>query len=181
MFARRLSSKETTTLHWRMPDDAWVHWAQGRGEKSIRDVILEGIDQIRKSSEAVKKRCEAVVRRGQDKHEVSQCTQHEIKIQLPACDWTQACQRVGRVGTRQLLAALILESKSWQQVGNADAEFSTGWTEDALISSLDSLTATTAELRLGREEKILARMIAVAAVVSAVATSAGAVAAWCNP
>ena len=90
-------------------------------------------------------------------------------------------QRVGRVGTRQLLAALILESKSWQQVGNADAEFSAGWTEDALTSSLDSLTATTAELRLGRGEKILARMIAVAAVVGAVATTAGAVAAWCNP
>lgn len=164
-----------------MPDEAWVHWAQGRAEKSIKHVILEGIDQVIKSPESVRQRCNDVANMGQNKRKVSQCNQHEIKIQLPADEWTHACQQVGQVGTRQLLAALILESESWQQKGIADDEFNAGWTEDVLISSLDSLTATTAELRLGREEKTLARIVAAAAVLGAVATTASAVADWCNP
>ena len=112
MLTRRPSSKETTTLHWQMSDDAWVHWAQGRGKKSVRDVILEEIDQIRKSPEAVKavkERCEAIS--PEDPHEVDQRPKHEIKIELPAGDWTEANQRVGRVRTSRLLGALILERR----------------------------------------------------------------------
>ena len=126
MLTGRPSSKETTTLHWQMPDDAWVHWAQGLGEKSVRDVILEGIDQIRKSPEAVRERCKAVVQEAPREHEVGQLLKHEIKIELPASDWVEASQRVGPVSTEQLLRALILESESWQQVGNAESEFYAG-------------------------------------------------------
>ena len=182
-----------------MPDDAWAHWTQGRGEKSVsvRDVILEGIDQIRKSPEAVKnirKRCEGVSREDQGKHEeVVQSLKHKIKIQLPSGDWAAACQRVGPIDEGgegdnpvrpgQLLAALIFESKSWKQDGDGDgdAEFNAGWNEDSLASSLGSLTSTTAGLSLERGEKNLARMVAWAAVFGALATIAIAVAAWCNP
>ena len=175
---RRTSSRETTTLCWEMPDDAWAHWAQGRGEKSVRDVILEGIDQIRKNPEAVIKRCKDVAQEAQGEQEASQSPKHKIKIQLPAGDWAEACQRVGRINgnsvrTGQLLAALILESKSWQQHGNAEAEEDAGWNEDSLIFSLASLTVTTTGLSLGREEKIIAWIVAVATV-------AGAIAAWYN-
>ena len=189
MLTRRPSSKETTTLCWEMPDDAWAHWAQGRGEKSVRDVILEGIDQIRKSPEAVKnirKSREGVSREDQGEHEVVQSLKHKIEIQLPASDWAAACQRVGPIDDNpvrpaQLLAALIFESKSWKQDGDADAEFTAGWNEDSLASSLGSLTSTTAGLSLEGEEKCLARMVALAAVFGALATIAIAVAAWCNP
>ena len=164
-----------------MPDEAWVHWAQGRGKKSVTDVILEGINQIRKSPEAIKERCEILAREALGEHEVGQPPEHKIEIRLPAGDWAEACQQVGPVRTRQLLAALILESKSWRQVGNADAEFNAGWNEDSLVSSLGSLTTTMASFTLGRDEKILALVVAGAAVVGALAAVASAVAAWCNP
>ena len=189
MLTRRPSSKETTTLCWKMPDDAWAHWTQGRGEKSVRDVILEGIDQIRKSPEAVKnirKRCEGGSQEDQGEHEVVQALKHKIEIQLPAGGWAAACQRVGPIDDNpvrpgQLLAALIFESKSWKQDGDAAAEFNSGWNEYSLASSLGSLTSTTAGLSLEREEKNLARMVAWAAVFGALATIAIAVSAWCNP
>ena len=193
MLTRRPSSKETTTLCWEMPDDAWAHWTQGRGEKSVsvRDVILEGIDQIRKSPEAVKnirKRCEGVSREDQGKHEeVVQSLKHKIKIQLPSGDWAAACQRVGPIDEGgegdnpvrpgQLLAALIFESKSWKQDGEADAELNAGWNENSLASS----TSTTAGLSLGRQETIIAWIVIAAAVVAATAAVASAIAAWCNP
>ena len=180
MLTGRPNSKETTTLHWQMPDDAWVHWAQGRGEKSVRDVILDGIDQIRKSPEAVRERCEADVQEAPREHEVGQLLKHEIKIELPASDWAGASQRAGRVSTEQLLRALILESESWQQVGNAETEWYAGYHQVADL--LGSLTATTAAgFSLEREEKILARMVTVAAIIGAAATVASAVAAWCSP
>ena len=164
-----------------MADDAWLHWAQGRGEKSVRDVILEEIDQIRKSTQDEIKRWAAVAPEDLGEHDVGRATQHKIEIQLPAGDWAEACQRVGSVSTSQLLAALILESKSWRQVGNADTEHNAGWNQDSLVSSLGSLTATTAGLSLGRDEKILALMVAVGAVVGGLAAVASAVAAWWNP
>ena len=180
MFTGRSRSKETTTLCWQMPDDAWVHWAQGRGEKSVRDVFLEGIDQIRKSPEAVRERCEAIGQEAPRDREVEQLPKHEIRIELPAGDWAGASRRVGPVSTGQLLGALILESESWQQIGNADSEFGAGWYQVGLDSSLHSLTATTAGLSLGRKETILAGIIAGAAIVGAVAAVASAVAAWCG-
>ena len=178
MLTGRPNSKETTTLHWQMPDDAWVHWAQGRGEKSVRDVILDGIDQIRKSPEAVRERCEADVQEAPREDGVGQPLKHEIKIELPASDWAGASQRVGRVSTEQLLRALILESESWQQIGNTESEFYGGWHQ---VDLLGSLTATTAAgFSLEREEKILARTVTVAAIIGAAATVASAVAAWCS-
>ena len=189
MLTRRPSSKETTTLCWGLPDDAWAHWTQGRGEKSVREVILEGIDQIRKSPEAVKnirKRCGGDSPEDPSEHEVGQSLKHKIKIELPSGDWAAACQRVGPIDdnpvrTGQLLAALIFESKSWKQDGEADAEFNAGWNEDSLASSLGSLTSTTAGLSLGRQETIIAWIVVAAAVVAATAAVASAIAAWCNP
>ena len=187
MLTRRPSSKETTTLCWEMSDDAWAHWTQGRGEKSVsvRDVILEGIDQIRKSPEAVKnirKRCEGDSPEDPSEHEVGQSLKHKIKIELPSGDWAAACQRVGPINdnpvrTGQLLAALICESKSWKQDGEADAEFNAGWNEDSLAAS----TSTTAGLSLGRQATIIAWSVLAAAVVAAMAAGASAIAAWCNP
>ena len=96
MFTRRLRSKETITLRWKMGDKAWSHWVQGRGNKPNRDVILEGLDQIRKSREAaknMKERCKAIVQDTQS----AEPPEHDIKIQLPAADWGEARQDVGSI------------------------------------------------------------------------------------
>ena len=177
---------------------SWNHWAQGRGRKSVGDVILEQIDDIRKNPDAIRKRCEEVSKEAQDEHlqrerpldqphvEVGQSPKHEIQIQLPASAWGEACQQVGLINddpvcTDHLLAALILESESWKQKGNAE-EFNSGWYQDVLASSLTSLTATTSGgLSLAREEKRLVWIVAVATVVGALAAVASAVAAWFNP
>ena len=179
MFAGRSTSKETTTLHWKMPDSAWVHWARGRGEKSVRDVIIEGMNQIHLNPKAVKERCDAI--RDEARNEPEDGPKHEIRIELPADGWARAIQRVGPTSTGELLGALILTSESWRQAGSADAEYRAGWHKRDLISSLDSYTAKTAGLSLAREEKILARTLAVAAVIGAGAAVASAVAAWCMP
>lgn len=181
MLARRSRSKETTTLRWKMSDAAWVYWTQGRGEKPVRDVVLEGIAQLRRNPKAVRECCKAIAQEPPPEGEDSRDPQHEIIIDLPAGDWAEASQRAGSVSTSHLLGALILESESWQQLGDADSEFSGGWYQLDLVSSLHSLTATTAGLSLGREEKILARIVAGAAIVGAVAAAASAVAAWCSP
>ena len=181
MFAGNSSSKETTTLYWQMPDAAWVHWAQGRGKKPVRDVILEGIDQLRRNPEAVRERCAAIAAETAPEHEDGRPSKHEIRIELPAGAWAEATRRVGPVGSAELLGALILESESWRQVGNADSEYSSGWHQLDLVSSLGSLTATTVGLSLGRAEKILAWIVVGAATVGAVAAVVSAVAAWCNP
>ena len=181
----RPSSKETITLCWEMPDDEWTHWVQGRGKKSVREVILEGIDEIRKNPEAVRKRCKDVPQKDKGEQEADQSPKHKIEIQLPSSDWGEACQRVGRIGcnsvrTGQLLAALILESESWKQSGNAAAEFDAGWNEDSLVVSFTSLAPRTEGLSLGSDERTWARMVAWAAVVGATAAVASAIVAWCN-
>ena len=181
MFARRSRSKETTTLQWTMADPAWVHWTQGRGEKSVRDVVLEGVDQLRKNPEAVRERCKAIAQEHPPEDEDGRHPKHEIRIELPAGDWAEASQRVGSFSTSHLLGALILESESWRQVGNEDSEYSAGWHQFDVVSSLHSLTATTVGLSLGKEEKILARIVAVAAIVGAVAAVASTFAAWSSP
>ena len=179
-----MSSKETITLRWKMLDKAWSHWVQGLGKKPIRDVLLAELDQVRESPEAVKKireRCEAVAQElnTQDTQSAEQPI-HEIEIQLPSDDWREACQRVGLIDgdpvrTDHLLAALIFESKSWKQDGNAVDEFNAGWYQESLTSSL---TATNARLSLGQQERIIAWTVAAAAAVGALAAVSNAVTAW---
>lgn len=101
---------------------------------------------------------------------------NRIEIQLPSAHWTEACQRVGYLGDnpvrpRQLLAAVILDSESWKQSGTVTTEFSAGWSEYSLISSVDlsaELTHTKA-ISLGKQEKLIAWIVAAATVVIAVA------------
>ena len=165
---------------WWMPEDAWLHWAQGRGNRPIRDVILEEIDQIRKNPEAVRARCKAIGQEAQPAREVEQVRQHEIRIELPSGVWSAACRQVRPVSTGQLLGALILGSQSWRQDGDGDSEFSGGWYGVDLDASLHSLTATTAGLKLARGDRILARTVAVMAIVAAMASVLSALAAWCR-
>ena len=186
MFTRPPRSEEITTLRWDMPQEAWDHWVQGKGDKSVRDVILEGLEQTRKNPDAIRKRCKEVAQEAQDEPvDVGQSCKHEIHIQLPSAGWAGACQRVGRINgnpvrTGQLLASLILDSESWKQSGNAEGNYTAGWNENSLISSLESLTATTLGVSLGRDEKRLAWIVTVAAAVTAVAAAASAIAAWFN-
>ena len=176
------SGKETITLRWSMDDESWSHWTQGRGKQTASAVVLEGLHEIRKNPQAAKKVifCERSSREESDTKSAK--PPHKIEIQLPAADWGEACQQVGNPGnpvsTSHLLAAVICTSESWQQVGNDDAEFSSGWHLDDLDSSLSSLTTKTAGFSLGGEARGIAWIVAVATFVTAVATVAIAVAAF---
>ena len=174
------SGKETITLSWSMDDESWSHWAQGLGKQTISDVVLEGLREIRKNPKEAKKiilRCDSIGMDNQDPSSTDTKKPNSIEIQLPSAHWTEACQRVGYLGDnpvrpRQLLAAVILDSESWKQSGTITTEFSAGWSEDSLISSVDlsaELTHTKA-ISLGKQEKVIAWIVAAATVVSAVAT-----------
>ena len=178
-----------------MDDESWSHWAQGRGKKSIAEIISEQLVAIQKRPqvrECVKRWCETVreyqeyekegqglvgkYRIEQDPHAPEERT-HKIAIQLPAAIWGEAYQRVGvlkngePVSTSRLLAALILESESWKQSGDDDAEFRSGWTLDRLVTSvaLSTKLTYTKRLRLGRLERGLGIIVAVSAVASTLA------------
>ncbi len=184
-------SKGTITLTWSMDDESWSHWAQGRGTKTEQAVILEGLKKIRESREArekIKSWCESIRKRqerelpGPESREAKQ-RRNQIEIQLPATDWGEALQLVGTPGnpvsTIQLLAAVILESETWKQRGNADAEYASGWCQEGLISSIAGSTVAHATgFSLAAQERIIAWIVAIAAVVTAVATVFIAAAEW---
>ena len=174
-------SDEWIILKWSMDEESWSHWAQGRGRKTVREVILEGINEIRTSQEArhrVRRQC----RRTSDvllapPEQGAESRKHKIEIHLSASDWGEACQLVGECGslyrTKELLAALILESSGWKQVG--EAEFRSGYKAPKLTASLDASTSLTYApgLRLSTQERVVAWIIAGATILNAVA-------AWAN-
>ena len=173
------SGKDTISLSWALDDESWSHWVQGLGKQTISGVVLEGLREIRKNPKEAKKirlRCDSISMEEQEPSGPDTKKPHRIEIQLASTHLTEACQRVGHLGDNpvhptQLLAAVILESESWKQRGNATPEFSAGWNEDSLISSVTlaaELTHTKA-IRLGKQEKIIAWIVDAATVVSAVA------------
>ena len=175
-----MNNREETILKWLMDDESWSHWAQGLGKQTARDVVLEGLREIRKNPKEAEKlnlRCKSISMEEQESSGADpKKLFYGMEIQLPAADWTETCQRVGTPGghpvrSRQLLAAVILESKSWKQSGTDTTEFSAGWTEDSLISSIASSTELThtRKTSLGNQEKVLAWILTAATVASAVA------------
>ena len=174
------SGEETITLRWSMDDKSWSHWAQGRGKQTVRAVILEELRAIQKDQAALEniRSCirNDVIPEEQDPRDLDTQEQHRIKveIQLLAADWGEACQRVGKpngddpVSPRQLLAAMIIESESWKQSTNDDGAFDSGWSLDSLIFSTLSAELTEG-IHLAKQEKIMAWIVTVATVVSALA------------
>ena len=167
------SGKETITLRWSMDDESLSHWTQGRGKQTASAVVLEGLHEIRKNPQAAKKITDFCERSSREESNTKSAKQpHKIKIQLSAADWGEACQLVGSPGNpvcaSHLLEAVIHESESWQQGGNDDAEFKSGWHIDDLDSSLSSLKTTTAGFRLEGETRFLAWIAAVSTFVAAV-------------
>ena len=174
-----MEHEETITLTWSMDDDSWSHWAQGRGSQTVSAVVLEGLNEIRKSPEVRKEIKSCCERIREDQKSTVQNTQegkHRIEIQLPSVDWGEAFQLVGTPGDpvnpSHLLAAVILESKTWKQSGNAAAEYNSGRNEDDLISSIAVSTKLThtKRLELGRYETAMAILLVVATFIGAVAT-----------
>ena len=144
----------------------------------MREVILEGINEIRTSQEArhrVRGQCRRSpgVLRAPLKQE-PESRKHTVEIHLPAADWGETCQLVGEYGslyrTRELLIALILESPSWKQLG--EAEFRSGFKTPQLTASLDASTSLTYApgLRLRTQERLVAWIIALATILNAVAS-----------
>ena len=170
-------TEETITLRWSMDDEAWGHWAQGRGRKTATDVIREGVNEIlnsREANERVRKRCRAVEKSRERRGGQAQDAKlHRITVQLCAADWGEACQRVGEPGnpvrSMDLIAAVIIESESWDQNEHYDA----GWFEDTLVSDTTGMTLTHGgTLRLGNREQYAVWVIAIGTLITAAATVA---------
>ena len=111
---------------------------------------------------------------GRDGQETDLC---EEEARLSAADWREACQLVGSPGSpvspKFVLAAVILESESWQQSGHDEAEFNAGWVEDLLISAVigaPNQTRTQTTLRLGTREGMAMWAIAAGTLITAAAT-----------
>ena len=167
-----------------MDDKSWNHWTQGRGKQTVSGVVLEGLHAIQENQDALENIRSCITKyvipekqesSGPDTHEP-----HRIKVemQLPAADWGDACQRVGKpngidpVGSSQLLAAVILESESWKQSKNDDGSFDSGWNLNSLISSVAlsaELTHRHSGISLGKQEKVIAWIVAAATVANAAA------------
>lgn len=167
--------KEYLTLNLSMHDEAWSHWAQGRGKQTVHAVISDGIGKIRRSREAREKarhHCASLNEKDLPINSDTSNAMQDIEVQLSASDWGEACQLVGEPGapvsTGHLLVAIILESESWKQSGNAAAEMHSGWVHNRLVSVSTATNLThTQTLRLGTDEKIAVWIIAVGTTLSA--------------
>ena len=173
---------EVFSLRWTMDDESWSHWAQGRGRQTVSEVVHAEVEKVRKGDavrERIRKRCAGIeqscVSGGVDAEDAHL---HEVEVQLSAADWGEACQLVGEPGNpvkpRCMLAAVILESPSWEQSGSNGAEFNAGWVENRLVCSVTSSrnVGRTQTIRLGTVERIIAWVIAAGTVIGAAATLA---------
>lgn len=182
--------KETITVKWSMDERSWNHWAVGRGDRTVSDVILDGIRAIRKRQDALERIRNRITNQvipeerestGVDSGDLPRIA---VKLNLPAAEWGAACRRVAKpdgeepVRPTQLLAAIILESESWKQGDRGSSD--SGWHRESLISSLALSTELTniQSINLEREEKWLARLLVVAAAIGTLAGIASAVVAF---
>ena len=174
---------ETITLNWTMDDASWSHWAQGRGKQTVSSVVIEGLREIRNKQDALERirSCitDKVIPEQESSGRPSPNSPHTIELQLSSADWGETCQRVGEPGKpvlpAQLLAAVILESKSWKQDGNDEAEFDAGANLDSLICSIAVSTELThtKKISLAKQEKVMAWTVAAATAISAFAAVVG--------
>ena len=171
--------EETVTLRWTMDDESWSHWTQGRGRQTASDVIRAGVDGIRESDatrDRVKTRCASLVNQANStrRRDSQDTKRYEEEARLSAADWREACQLVGSPGNpvspKYVLAAVILESESWQQSGHDESEFNAGFVEDLLISAVASALNLTQTLRLGTQEGMVAWAIAAGTLIGAAAS-----------
>ena len=175
-------TEETVTLRWRMDDESWSHWAQGRGRQTASDVVRAEVNKIlncEAAKETIRKRCARLIDqannpRGRDGKEAGP---NEVEVRLSSADWGEVCQLVGEPGDpvshKYVLASVIIESESWQQSKHGEAMFNAGWIEDLLISAVTSapkLTHTQTTLRLGTGGGLAVWAIAAGSIVGAVAT-----------
>ena len=175
-------TEETVTLRWRMDDESWSHWTQGRGRQTASDVVRAGVNQIRENDatrERIRRRCASLIDQANNNHgrDSQETKPYEEEARLSAADWREACQLVGSPGhpvsPKFVLAAVILESESWQQSGDDEAAFNAGWVEDLLISAVagaPSLIRTQTTLRLGTQEGMVMWAIAAGTLIGAAAT-----------
>ena len=171
-----MTSNDTLTLRWGMDDEAWSHWAQGRGREAVSDVIREGVDEIRRSGEA-RQRAQTLcanLERSSDRNSVATDRgKHSIAVELSAADWGEACQLAGKPGSPvspgAVLAAIILESESWKQDGNLEAEKHSGWaTKNLIIATTTAALTDTQTFRFGKRERILGYLIAGSSMIIAI-------------
>ena len=171
-------TEETVTLRWTMDDESWSHWTQGRGRRTVSEVVRAEVNRIRErdaTRKRIRERC-AVLKRSRISDRQDGKKPNEVEVQLSSADWGEACQLVGEPGdpvsSKYVLAAVIIESETWQQSEHDEAEFNAGWVENLLISAVSgapNLTHTQT-LRLGTQEGMAVWAIAAGTLIGAAAT-----------
>ena len=178
--------KDTVILSWTMDEVSWSYWLNSFSKGKPRDIILKGIKKIRDCPAARKGvlgNCEAIRLTIGDQSEsytppypglrsTKEQRRVKIEIEVPGKDWEEACRLIGEdVKPSELLSALIIENKGWQQDGNETRITHLGVREASLILCLLDSTHLTHTQRQGpaKYEWLSPWIIAVATVATAVA------------
>lgn len=183
MFRRDSKRKQLITLTFAMSEEAYNHWLVGRKGRSINDVVRETIEQTRRCPKPIRELCNQFASGSSSDASAEPSGRTQITLELPADEWEAAVRSVGRIGNEDepvqpghLLRAMIQESPSWRQEGDREGEFAAGWHIADLETSVKSLTVSSGEVSLAREELRIAKVGAFAAVAVAVFTGVGSVA-----
>ena len=187
----REDRKHGTTFRWTMTEECWSHWLRGLGERTVDEVIADGLREIMEGTNRGTRIQEQARQFGANRRngiarnpiaEPDLC--HDVSVTVPSRLLNKGLAKADGgdqdLRTSELLAAIILRDRSWSppidrksETGNDDAmrQESAGWNDAALVASLSSLTSRNVptEMSLRGRELNLLWAIAAGTLVSAAA------------
>ena len=186
------------TLKWKMSGESWDHWMRGLGQRTVGDVITNGLRDIEENGckrETIARWAKSLAanRRMTRTTLAEEAPRHEISVTVASQRWQTALSNVDDgeqdLRSEELLAAIILSDESWAPPEDAEyaaaneaddkvlgdavrREESAGWHHDDLVVSLSSLSTIRMprEISLRNKEMRLLVWVVSAAVASAIGT-----------
>ena len=146
------ATTQMTRLTWYMDTETWSHWARGRGATTIQQEVMNGIHAVSGDSDHAKglrkhtrkmAHCSTRLRSTLLTNDARLKRTHKISVDVPAKEWGEAIALASEAGVspspKDFVAAIILNSESWNQEGIETAEDDAGWYHDSIITALDDL------------------------------------------
>lgn len=153
--------KQTATIRFTVSIslDAYSHWAVGLGDRGASEVVREVLAEARATPEEFGSTCKLIA----DNEAILTTNEHaagenvRMAIDLPADEWANTLRSIESINgkpvkLKHLLAALILESESWKQLGKPDAEYKAGWEAAMFSVETESVIVTTESVGLASKE-----------------------------